>query len=165
MGKGILAVAAAVVAGYFLLKNWDKITGSKTGDKQRMKFQAKKEIDYDSIIEEIEREYYPKFLSYNLYMKSKICRLPADILEKLDKEYGLRMDEPVIDFGDVKFDLSFHKALKRRMEKEPRVLGVLTMTGNVLFDYHYFLNKKAELEAKSIIDKITGSQNAGDGEA
>ena len=162
MGEEILAVAAAVVAGYFLLKNWDKITGFKTGDKQRMKFQTKKEIDYDSIIEKIEKREYPKFLSYKLYMESKIRGLSADVVKQLEKKYGLSMDEPIIDFGDVEYDIKFHEALDRRMRKEPELR---IETGSVLVDYHYFLLKKAKLEAKSIIDKITGSQNAGDREA
>ncbi len=119
--------------------------------------QNRKEKDdsfYRKRIEEIEQREYPKFLSYNLYLESKIRQLPEEIVSKLKQKYQLRPDEPIIEFGDLKYNTIFRNLLKKRIEQEPEIDDLIQNTGSVLVDFHSFLNKKAELEARRIIDEM-----------
>ena len=122
--------------------------------------QNKEEKDdsfYRRKIEEIEQREYPKFLSYNLYLESKIRQLPEEIVSKLKQKYQLRSDKPIIEFGKLEYDVKFKDLLRKRIEEEPAIINLIPNTGSVLVDFDYFLNKKAELEAKRIIDELVSS--------
>jgi len=116
-----------------------------------------KTLSYIEKIKEIEETYYPQYLSYNLYLESNIRKLPNEAIAKLEKKYTLIQNKPIINFGDFKYDSKFRELLKKRMEQEPEIVRLIPDTGSVLVNFDYFLNKKAELEAKRIIDNLTSN--------
>ena len=112
-----------------------------------------KRIDYDKLVEEIIKKKYPEFLSFRLYLKSRIYRLPEELTQKLNLKYGLQRNEPKLELGSYKWKREFQRALKRRMEQEPEILKLIHPIDEIT-DFDNFLNKKAELEAERIIKEL-----------
>ncbi len=154
--RGKMLVEAVVIAilcyGAYKLYE-DYIKKEETNQNK----EEKADSFYRKKIEEIEQREYPKFLSYNLYLESKIRQLPEEMVSKLKQKYQLRPDKPIIEFGDLKYNTTFKNLLKERIEQEPEIANFIQDTGSILVNFDSFLNKKAEIEAKRIIDKLVSS--------
>ena len=147
----VVVIALLCYGAYKLYKDYVK------KEKANQNKEEKDDSFYRRKIEEIEQREYPKFLSYNLYLESKIHQLSEEIVSKLKQKYHLRYDKPIIEFGDLEYDTRFEELLRERINQEPEIANLIPKTGSSLVDFDYFLNKKAEIEAKRIIDKLVSS--------
>ena len=164
VGAGIIAIAGVtLVAKLKLFSQNEKHQELK--DKEEIK-SVKQEnqnlTNYRKIIEDKEKEIYPKLLSFYLYLKANINELPPQLISLLEKQYGLSKTEPTMDWGEYKWDPNMRKYLKERIDKEPEIKEKLTLTGSYFADYFNFLRKKAQLEAQSIVEKLLREQEEKD---
>jgi len=151
----ITVLVLGTIGGAFLYYV-TRINSNKNKSKNRLetlKLDKTKNVDYDKLVEEIIKKKYPEFLSFRLYSKSRIYRLPKELTQKLKLKYGLQKNEPKLELGSYKWDPEFQKALKRRMEQEPGILKLIPPIDEIT-DFDNFLNKKAELEAERIIKEL-----------
>lgn len=156
----ILASITGIVVGILLNKNKHPFPSSEE-QTDSLKTAAKKQIDYNKLIEEKEREIYPKLLSFYLYLKSNIKDLPPHLVSVLEEKYGLSRIEPILDWGEYKWDPNLRKHLKHRIDEEPEIKEKLTLTGSYLSDYYNFLRKKAQIEAEDIVNKLLEEEKTG----
>ena len=150
-GKMLFEAVVIVLLCYGAYKLYEDYVKKEEANQNK---EEKKNSFYRRKIKEIEQREYPKFLSYNLYLESKIRQLPEETVSKLKQKYRLRHDKPIIEFGDLEYDTKFEKLLRERINQEPEIANLIPNTGSSLIDFDYFLNKKAELEAKRIIDEV-----------
>lgn len=153
-GKMLFEAVVIALLCYGAYKLYEDYVSKEEANQNKEK---KDDSFYRRKIEKIEQREYPKFLSYNLYLETKIRQLPEEIVSKLKQKYQLRADRPIIDFGDLKYDTVFKNLLKERIEQEPEIVNLIQNTGSILVNFDSFLNKKAELEAKRIIDELVSS--------
>jgi len=134
-----------------------RINSNKNNSKSRLGTpetdKTKYVVDYDKLVDEIVEKKYPEFLSFRLYLKSRIYRLSEELTQKLNLKYGLQRNEPKLELDSYRWDSEFKRALKRRMEQEPEILKLIHPIDEIT-DFDNFLNKKAELEAERIIKEL-----------
>jgi len=160
VGAGIIAIAGvALVAKLKLFSRNEKHQELKDKKEiESVKQENQNLTNYRKIIEDKEKEIYPKLLSFYLYLKANINELPPQLISLLEKQYGLSKTEPTMDWDEYKWDPNMRKYLKERIDKEPKIKEKLTLTGSYFADYFNFLRKKAQLEAQSIIEKLLREQ-------
>lgn len=156
VGAGIIAIAGVTLVAKLKLFSQNEKQQELKDKKEieSVKQENQNLANYRKIIEDKEKEIYPKLLSFYLYLKANINELPPQLISLLEKQYGLSKTEPTMDWGEYKWDPNMRKYLKERIDKEPEIKEKLTLTGSYFADYFNFLRKKAQLEAQSIVEKL-----------